>query len=163
MELEFEAVKKVKLGEEHRWTTSIEGDERSGESRTRRKSWTEKKANVKGTWKKEVMWTPLVGQFVKLSRNYSCSFFLLYIRKKDVRLWEFLVCLAFLWHAQNLLCRVLCVETLVSRLSLLCLALWWLLVMLTCALMSYERESVEQGLGFSVRNQRSLFLVSTLS
>ena len=48
MDLEFEAAKRLKLEEEHRWTALIDGDGIfSGGSRRRRNVWAGKKAHVK--------------------------------------------------------------------------------------------------------------------
>ena len=72
MELEFEAVKRVKLGGLQRWTALVDGDGAfSGESKTRRNNWAGTKANVKGAQRKEVMWTPVVGLMVHVSKAAS--------------------------------------------------------------------------------------------
>ena len=89
MEPEFESVKRIKLGEEHRWTALVEGAE---DCRWRKR--------VQGAQKKEVMWTPF-GPSINVPEAVRACFSLSVLMRKDVRLWMFLVCPAVLFASLN--------------------------------------------------------------
>ena len=98
VELDFEAVIRVKLEKEDRWTVLVGRDEVfQGKSRTRRKCWWMDESRRKSSAEERGDVDTLCWPVGKCPRSNSCGcFFFLILIKKDVRLWRFLECLAFL-------------------------------------------------------------------
>ena len=137
MELECEAVKRIKLSEEHRWTALVEGDEGFHYRKQNKKKELDGEESKRKRSTETGSYVDTFGRHVgKRFKNRSCWYFVVASdedRCEAVNLLD----VSSLCGCENCdLFQACSGAALVCLLCLLCLARLWLLVMLKCALNS---------------------------